>query len=391
MLRQVCTKVIFNNHISKLMSNKEIDQAIRDKRLYFVGERLPSDWYEAFRLWLPLAEAGDAKAQYNIGRCYSRGDGTDKDLKKAEEWYLKAAAQNEPRSHHNLSLDYSDLQEAEKSATWHKKAVEIGEPRALYLAGEECMQRGDKEGARVYFQKALDGGNMFAQVGLTACDVEITFTHSTKKNYYTYTEGVTSSLGHVSGGGTRTGTYNSPIIIFKAKNNSQKEALLSVITQQYDGENPEKKIGNSRRLDFPSLAPGEIAEAIYEIYEKESPLRVYYTGYTVWEVRDAANPNDEKWEYFQFPQKVLAWESKKKESGCFVLTACYGDHDAPTVKIYRQFRDNYLAKHVYGRRFITWYYTHGPKWAKSLSLMPKSRAVLRQLFKIISYLLPRQY
>lgn len=39
------------------------------------------------------AEAGDAKAQYDLGRMYEGGEGVPKDAAKAVEWLQKAAAQ----------------------------------------------------------------------------------------------------------------------------------------------------------------------------------------------------------------------------------------------------------------------------------------------------------
>ena len=39
------------------------------------------------------AEQGDAEAQNNLGRCYVKGDGVEKDEKEAAEWLRKAADQ----------------------------------------------------------------------------------------------------------------------------------------------------------------------------------------------------------------------------------------------------------------------------------------------------------
>jgi TPR repeat protein len=49
---------------------------------------------EAYYLWRPLAEAGDASAQYGIGWMYHNGYGLSIDDRKAYEWWSKAAAQN---------------------------------------------------------------------------------------------------------------------------------------------------------------------------------------------------------------------------------------------------------------------------------------------------------
>ena len=51
------------------------------------------DYATAFKLWLPLAEAGSAWAQENIARMYERGEWVAQDSAMANEWYQRAAAQ----------------------------------------------------------------------------------------------------------------------------------------------------------------------------------------------------------------------------------------------------------------------------------------------------------
>jgi TPR repeat protein len=48
----------------------------------------------ALRHWRPLAEQGDARAQWSLGLMYHYGDGVTKDLKEAVRWYRKAAEGN---------------------------------------------------------------------------------------------------------------------------------------------------------------------------------------------------------------------------------------------------------------------------------------------------------
>lgn len=51
---------------------------------------------------------------------------------------------------------------------------------------------------------------------------------------------------------------------------------------------------------------------------------------------------------------------KKKRSGCFVATACYGNYEAPEVLILRQYRDQKLLKTFYGTAFVEFYYFISP-------------------------------
>ena len=121
----------------------EIDKEIKEKNLYFIGDALPPDWYAAFKLWLPLAHAGDPKAQFNVGRCYDRGDGVDENKNQAKEWYLKAAEQNDPRAFFNLYLicqvENTAERDLEKAKNFFDRAVELGEVRAIKAAENQII------------------------------------------------------------------------------------------------------------------------------------------------------------------------------------------------------------------------------------------------------------
>src|SRR5436189_5945111 len=50
----------------------------------------------------------DARAQYELGRCYEFGDGVGTDPAKAIEWYRKAAEQGLAVAQYNLGRMYLD-------------------------------------------------------------------------------------------------------------------------------------------------------------------------------------------------------------------------------------------------------------------------------------------
>ena len=52
------------------------------------------DYATALKLWQPLAEQDDAKAQFNLGNMYENGRGVSQDAAEAVKWYRKAAAQD---------------------------------------------------------------------------------------------------------------------------------------------------------------------------------------------------------------------------------------------------------------------------------------------------------
>jgi hypothetical protein len=52
--------------------------------------------------------------------------------------------------------------------------------------------------------------------------------------------------------------------------------------------------------------------------------------------------------------------------GCYIATMVYGDYDHPQVMVLRDFRDSYLDKREWGKRFIKFYYKHSPNWVEHL-------------------------
>ncbi|WP_297540239.1 hypothetical protein [Roseovarius sp.] len=49
------------------------------------------NYAEAVKIWKPLADQGDVRAQYNLGVMYDKGRGADQDYARARSWYRKAA------------------------------------------------------------------------------------------------------------------------------------------------------------------------------------------------------------------------------------------------------------------------------------------------------------
>ena len=53
------------------------------------------------------AEAGDASAQYRLGRAYATGEGAAKDEVEAVKWFRKAADQNNASAQYGLGRAYA--------------------------------------------------------------------------------------------------------------------------------------------------------------------------------------------------------------------------------------------------------------------------------------------
>ncbi len=60
----------------------------------------------AMEIWRPLAEGGNASAQYMVGYLYARGEGVVSNSGTAAKWYHRAADQGDPDAQLNLGLMY---------------------------------------------------------------------------------------------------------------------------------------------------------------------------------------------------------------------------------------------------------------------------------------------
>src|SRR5580693_8726295 len=64
------------------------------------------DYATAVRLWRPLAERGEAKAQSLVGDAFALGQGVPQDYAAAMNWYRMAAGQGDPSAQAALGLMY---------------------------------------------------------------------------------------------------------------------------------------------------------------------------------------------------------------------------------------------------------------------------------------------
>ena len=64
------------------------------------------DFATALRLIKPLADQGDAKAQFHLGTMYENGQSVPQDYGASVKWYRKAADQGDAAAQSNLGLMY---------------------------------------------------------------------------------------------------------------------------------------------------------------------------------------------------------------------------------------------------------------------------------------------
>ena len=89
------------------------------------------DYAAAAEAWRPLAEGGDAKAQFNLGLLYETGRGVAEDTAQAAAWYERAALQGVTQAQFNLALLHQTGRGVEKDGTealyWLEVAARHGE------------------------------------------------------------------------------------------------------------------------------------------------------------------------------------------------------------------------------------------------------------------------
>ena len=126
------------------------------------------------RVWRPLAEQGDADAQYLLGLRYDLGQGVPQDLAEAAMWYRRAAAQGNARAQSNLGVIYfmgkGVRRDHGEAARWLRLAAEQGDGTAQYFLGM-LYERGqgvsrDHGEAAKWFRQAADQGNIAAKLQL---------------------------------------------------------------------------------------------------------------------------------------------------------------------------------------------------------------------------------
>ncbi len=90
------------------------------------------EYATALRGYRPLAERGDAKAQFGLGLMYGNGEGVPQDYAEALQWYRKAAAQGHATAQYNLGLMYGNgegvPQDYVQAHMWYNLAASIFPP-----------------------------------------------------------------------------------------------------------------------------------------------------------------------------------------------------------------------------------------------------------------------
>ncbi|MCB0390186.1 MAG: hypothetical protein KDD58_02790 [Bdellovibrionales bacterium] len=89
--------------------------------------------------------------------------------------------------------------------------------------------------------------------------------------------------------------------------------------------------------------------------------------------------------------KNLNKQLKIKRGPCFIASSVYEDELHPDVYTLRLFRDKFLKKHEWGRKFIYFYYLWSPSFSKYISNRTLIKKLILPCFRLLVQLLRKNY
>lgn len=93
----------------------------------------PSSRAKGFLMELDAARKGDTEAQFSVGICFSKGQGTAVDPRQAFKWYLKAAK----RGHDDAAYNVGYFYEKGRGVKANKRKAKFWYDRAESLKNQE--------------------------------------------------------------------------------------------------------------------------------------------------------------------------------------------------------------------------------------------------------------
>jgi uncharacterized protein len=104
-----------------------------------VDAYLRGDYATTLRIYRPLAEQGDASAQFSLGIMYANGQGVTQDYKEAVKWYRRSAEQDFAMAQSSLGAMYANgqgvIQDYKEALKWYRRSTEQGYAEAQYNLG----------------------------------------------------------------------------------------------------------------------------------------------------------------------------------------------------------------------------------------------------------------
>lgn len=127
------------------------------------------------------------------------------------------------------------------------------------------------------------------------------------------------------------------------------------------------------------MEPGQSSSIAQELFDGK------FCDYEFYAIRVAGGDNGLFWQV----KTIVKKGATLKQSPCFVVTACMGNENDPTVQAYRDFCKDVLEKSAPGRWLSEKYYLHGRLLAKFIEDKRIIRTICRSIFQFAARY-PRQ-
>lgn len=113
-------------------------------KCYVRGEGVEKDFEQAFKWYSLSAEQGNAQGQNGLGNRYLNGEGVERDYGKALEMYRLSAAQGNADAQCKLGTMYAFgdgvVEDDYEAMRWYRMAAEQGSADGQYLIGKCCLE-----------------------------------------------------------------------------------------------------------------------------------------------------------------------------------------------------------------------------------------------------------
>jgi len=124
------------------------------------------NWETALRELLPEAEAGNAEAQYRVGRIYRRGLSVPVNVDLALKWYEAGAINGSNKAMHGLALMHDIGEQVPKdlghAECWYRLAAERGHSPSQYELGNLEHKRLQWTESEHWWNRAMAQGDAYA-------------------------------------------------------------------------------------------------------------------------------------------------------------------------------------------------------------------------------------
>ena len=161
---------------------------------------------KAVDIWRPLAEAGNADAQFNLGQAYRLGRGVPVNLAAAQTWLGRAAAKGHVDAQTTIGLLLFDSGNRADGLRWLRAAAEKGEPRAMLIYGTALFngEEIERDPVLAYAYVSRSAAQGLAAAKATLADMDKVMPLAQRK------QGVKLGMAKATSGGKKTGTAAVP-------------------------------------------------------------------------------------------------------------------------------------------------------------------------------------